>query len=587
MVPKPFLDNRCEVQSCTSSFASNDGDGGKMKQKVLGIFGRNHDDDNGYMVRKRIHEGYFVPLQGLVDHDFWHMYDEDICELELGCRAVLLQSIQSYRKISVANFRNFPADDNEVLKDPRFGEQLIVDCDDDVCIGDVYEVTGSTLKLRVTSPRKTTRGLDIKNKTLPGTKGICHFVTSTALAGWFCEVLSEGSMKEGNELVLVERTQPKWTLQELAKAIYGGEGDASSYTRCKPSWGRSMEELEELLALPYLGKCGWKQKLETIKRHKVERLQPIPYFIKPASSYNDSEIASVLGVYGRGHDEDEYMHRVQLESATFQPVHGVKNHWFWHSYGEYKWDKENHKAQRAVLVQTIQNYRKIMQASFECFPETDMDVILDPCFGEQLIIDCPEDICLGDVWAVTGSTARFRITSPRKPCNEIDNRNGAIYGPKGLRLFTMSRGLAGAFCSVECEGEVVKGSKFVLVERPYPKWSMSEISRAIFGGEGDPKALHRGVGSWGRPMKELHELLDNPYFADYEWKAELRTIIENQKKGTGRKLSARKGSRRNASSLSILGKLEFQNALIPLFFAFLVAMMSCLMILGSEQRKEN
>jgi len=394
-------------------------------------------------------------------------------------------------------------------------------------------------------------------------------------------------MHEGDELVLAERPQPKWTLPELAKAIYGGEGDASAYNRCKPSWGRSMEELEELIALPYLGYCGWKQKLETIKRHNIERLQPIPYFTKHSPSSNEGTIASVLGVYGRGDDRDEYMHRVQVESATFEPLQGIKGHSFWHMYaeGDLKM-KTVHRSQRAVLLQTIQNYRRIIQASFECFPEAEMDAMLDPCFGEQLIIDCPDDICLGDVWAVTGSTARFRVTSPRKPCNKIDNRNGAMYGPNGLRLFTLRRALAGVFCLVESEGKVKKGSKFELVERPYPQWSMVELSKAIYGGEGDSKAVMRGVGSWGRPLEELHKLIRNPYLAEYEWKDELRKIVEKLGKKEAKeenRSAQRKGSRRNTTSLISLRKFKIRSACIPLIFTFLVVMFSCLMVMGHDQ----
>lgn len=581
MVPKPYIDTEYRPpspSSFTSSYSSFDGETGK--QRVLGMYGRNHESDNGYMTRKRIQEGYFIPFQGLVGHDFWHIYDEDIKQKKFGDRAVLLQSIQNYRKVSLANFRKFPSEDKEALQDPRFGEQVIVDCDDDICLGDVYEVTGSTLKMRVTAPRKTTRELDIKNKAPAGLEGICHLVTGTALAGWFCEVLSEGSMHEGSELVLVDRPLPQWTLTELAKAIYGGEGDPSAPKRCKASWGRSIKELEELLALPYLAECGWKQKLRAIKSHNIERKQTIPYFTPDSSS----SAASVLGVYGRGEDLDEYMSRSQVPSATFSPVKGIKGHSFWHDYdeefkAEYKTMVRN---QRALLVQTIQNYRRIMESGFECFPPTDMHVILDPCFGEQLIIDCPGDICIGDVFAVTGSTARFRVTSPRKPCSEIDNKNHTVYGRKGLRLFTLSTAMAGFFCSVESEGIVEKGSKFELVERPYPKWTITEVAKAIYGGEGDEKALSRGTGSWGRPLKVLHELLENPYLGEIEFKDELRAILKKieKKNKTSRQVSSVQS---NAISLKNL-KFDFKSAWIPALLAVMVATISCLMVVGQDIR---
>jgi len=584
MVPKPFLDTETITTTIEPSSFITTNDGIKVKQRVLGLFGRTGSESSkACMARKKIQDGYFVPLQGLVGHDFWHMYDEDAAEWEMGDRAVLLQSIQSYRKISAAenNFRNFPSDDSQALLDPRFGEQVIVDCDDhDICLGDVYSVTGgdSTLKLRVTAPRKSGRELDIKNRTSPGTNGIYHLVTSNAMAGWFCEVLSEGSMTEGSELVLVERPHPKWTLRELAKVIYGGEGNGSAFTRCKPSWGRSKEALEELLEIPYLSECGWKEKLRTIKRHNVERLQPTPYFNEPSNTDTArTVVASVLGVYGRADDLDEFMARSQVPSGIFAPVQGIKGHEFYHTYNEefleMKLSQRNH---RAVLMQSIQSYRRVMEEAktnknFECFPQTEIDILLDPCFGEQIILDYPEDICLGDLIAVTGSTASFRVTSPRKPCNEVDNKNETVYGPKGLRMYTLSTALAGWFCSVETKGEVKKGSKFELVERPYPQWSMAELAKAIYGGEGDPKAIFRGVGSWGRSMEQLHELLSNPYLADYEWKDELRKILRKRE---------RKGKTMRSECQRMVSKWKSNlGMLVPMMMQVIIALLAMIVSL--------
>eukprot|EP00548_Thalassiothrix_antarctica_P007610 CAMPEP_0194151008 /NCGR_PEP_ID=MMETSP0152-20130528/46151_1 /TAXON_ID=1049557 /ORGANISM="Thalassiothrix antarctica, Strain L6-D1" /LENGTH=617 /DNA_ID=CAMNT_0038854427 /DNA_START=173 /DNA_END=2026 /DNA_ORIENTATION=- len=564
MVPKPFLLDEAEAAVATtttttidSSSSSStvvdvaDSEKESIKQTVLGLFGRtSNESSKACMARKKIKDGYFIPYQGLVGHDFWHIYDEDAAEWEMGDRAVLLQSIQNYRKISQngANFKNLPSNDSEALSDPRFGEQIIVDCgdDNDICLGDVYSCVGgddtssSVLKLRVTAPRKSGRELDIKNRTAPGRKGVYHLATSTAMAGWFCQVLSEGSLTEGSELVLVERPHPKWTLQELAKSIYGGEGDATALVRCKPSWGRSEEELKELLAIPYLSECGWKEKLRTIQRHKEERKQPIPYLVsKENNEASSSVVASVLGVYGRADALDEFMARSQVPSGIFAPIQGLKDYAFYHIYDEdfLLKQKLQERNRRAVLMQSIQNYRHIIEEAktnphFECFPRTEMDVLLDPCFGEQLILDYPSsDVCLGDLIAATdGSTARFRVTSPRKPCNEIDNRNETVYGPKGLRIYTLSTALAGWFCSVEMEGEVKKGTTFELVERPYPQWPVTEVAKAVYGGEGDPKAAARGAASWGRSTERLQELLTNPYLADYEWKDELRKVLKKEER---------------------------------------------------------
>merc|ERR1712224_1071017 len=84
-----------------SSDVCNCGSSVKVKQKVLALFGRTDEDsEDACMARKRIQDGYFVPFDGLVGHEFWHVYDEDAAEWEMGDRAVLLQSIQNYREIA-------------------------------------------------------------------------------------------------------------------------------------------------------------------------------------------------------------------------------------------------------------------------------------------------------------------------------------------------------------------------------------------------------------------------------------------------------------------------------------------------------
>ena len=541
MVPKPFFDDGLRSSTSFSSTEEDATDGGKVKQKVLGLFGQNT----------------FIPQQeGLVVHEF--MKDH----------TVLLQSIQNYRKIALAGFKDFPEDDSQVLQDPHFGEQVIVDAHDEICLGDIYEIMDSTLKIRVTAPRKMTRELDVKNKTPVGVDGICHLTCSTAMAGWLCEVLCKGTMGEGSELVLVDRPLAKWTLPELAKAIYGGEGDPKLYYRRKPSWGRSKADLAELLALPYMAESGWKDKLRKIQRQEKEKLLPTPYFDNVVEK-NDRAVASVLGVYGRAEDTDEAMPRAQVPQAFFEPVQGIKGHQFWHLD-----QVKNPLGDRAILLQSIQAYRRMQEENLGPFPDTDMAVLIDPCFGEQVILDIRGDICLGDVFGVQGSTLKLRVTSPRKPCSEVDIKNDVAYGLKGLRHFACSKALAGWFCEVLTEGSMTKGSIFELLERPNPQWTIEEIAMAVYGGEGDPGALRRGTGSWGRPIEQLHELLAIPYFSDVEWKDEMRKMEKRSNKSS-------------TSAGFVYGRkhsdfLLRQNAWIPVIFAFTIATISCLMVVASE-----
>merc|ERR1712032_1570885 len=67
-----------------------------------------------------------------------------------------------------------------------------------------------------------------------------------------------------------------------------------------------------------------------------------------------------------------------------------------------------------------------------------------------------------------------------------------------------------------------------LVERPYPELAMQKLTKAVFGEGDDPKYLLIGTASWGRSLEELHGLISNQYLAEYEWKEELKNILNEK-----------------------------------------------------------
>jgi MOSC domain-containing protein YiiM len=121
---------------------------------------------------KDVETATLIPEQGLVGSVFYHTDVEDHSSsdnkeedplLEASHRiyeerAVLLQSMEHYETLSknsnIAKYVVSPTDD--VLKDPRFGEQVIIQgCDaSQLCIGDVFQVNdgSSRLTMEVTSP---------------------------------------------------------------------------------------------------------------------------------------------------------------------------------------------------------------------------------------------------------------------------------------------------------------------------------------------------------------------------------------------------------------------------------------------------
>lgn len=519
-------------------------------QKVLGSCAHVEHHDTSCLGRCQLSASFIVPPQGLVGGSFVHTHsDETQVRSPMSDRMIVLHPIEKFSQVGLSDVANSQCTDDDIFPYPRSEEHMTVHVkDSNVCLGDVLEVAGSTLKLRVSFPRIATRG---------------------AMVGWFCAVLREGSMRDGSEITLVERPLPQWSLRELDTAIFGEDYDPSF--RRKPSWGRTLSELEELLGIPFLSQSNWGTILRKLQRQEKEKRLPIPY-LDSLDGRSDRTVASVLGLYGRGPESKDWMPRAQVPEARFVPEQGMVGHSFWHVY-----DTEGfitNKSERAVLLQSIQAYRRVQREKFRGFPNTDIDALVDPCFGEQVILDMPGDICLGDVYCVPGSTLTMRVTSPRKPCAELDQKNNTAFGTKGIRHITNSTALAGWFCEVLTEGSLTKGSFLELMERPYPQWTIEELARALYGGEGDPRTLFRGTASWGRSVEQLRELISIPYLAKCEWKDELLCILEKLEAKSAMSTSTMTNCKLN--HVHVVS--QHGNKWLSLLFIFVVATCSCIIV---------
>ena len=281
----------------------------------------------------------------------------------------------------------------------------------------------------------------------------------------------------------------------------------------------------------------------------------------------------VLGIFGQGGDWDdekeEYktppMTRYRLnttdpdgdnyESALFVPTEGLTvggdAHEFYHNDLSDDEDEDDKIGDRAILFQSIENYEKASTkeslaeyfhlADKEAMEEgnpltlTDRELLKgralkDPRFGEQVIVEgaTPADISLGDIFEIAGgkSPLKVQVTSPRKPCYELDKKNKTPMGARGIKQYAATTGLAGWFTSVLVQGERKDGMRLVRTQHPYPKWTMENLCQALYGGEGDPKALLRGKASWGRSRGELQELMDIDILCGEEWRDELKPLME-------------------------------------------------------------
>lgn len=125
-----------------------------------------------------------------------------------------------------------------------FGENFTVDrpTEEEVCVGDVWETDHVTLQ--VSQPRlpctKLARRLNAP--------GLHSRVMEAMQGGWYCRVLREGLAEAGDELRLIERLHPEWTIQRAFKVYVSGKKDPDG--------------LRELAALPQISQL-WKDTIAT------------------------------------------------------------------------------------------------------------------------------------------------------------------------------------------------------------------------------------------------------------------------------------------------------------------------------------
>lgn len=87
------------------------------------------------------------------------------------------------------------------------------------------------------------------------------------------------------------------------------------------------------------------------------------------------------------------------------------------------------------------------------------------------------EVCIGDRWRL--GTALVEVSQGRQPCWKLDHRfDGARVNAGVVR----SR-RAGWYYRVLEEGSVGAGDHLVLVERPYPEWSVLRVFGLLIAGE--------------------------------------------------------------------------------------------------------
>jgi MOSC domain-containing protein YiiM len=95
-----------------------------------------------------------------------------------------------------------------------FGENLTVSgtTEDEACLGDVWRVGSATLQ--ISEPRKPCRNISRFWKR----SDLLRRVVRSGRSGFYLRVVAEGTLQVGDEVALLERPYPEWTVARAARA---------------------------------------------------------------------------------------------------------------------------------------------------------------------------------------------------------------------------------------------------------------------------------------------------------------------------------------------------------------------------------
>jgi MOSC domain-containing protein YiiM len=98
-------------------------------------------------------------------------------------------------------------------------------------------------------------------------------------------------------------------------------------------------------------------------------------------------------------------------------------------------------------------------------------------FGENLTIGgtSEESVCIGDIFQISG--AALQVAQPREPCGNISR----YWRRRDLTARVRSSGRTGWYLRVHSEGEIAAGLPVLLLERPFPQWTVERANRILHG----------------------------------------------------------------------------------------------------------
>lgn len=157
------------------------------------------------------------------------------------CHGGFDQAVLMY---SADHYPRWEAELGHRVEPGAFGENLLVEGldEDTVCIGDLYRI--GPVRVQVTHPRTPCSTLARRHR-IPDMIAI---VRRNSRSGWYLRVLDEGALEGGQEVLLLDRLNPGWTIRRAARAMLERQRkqeEAAALARCR---GISVEWRSRLLA---------------------------------------------------------------------------------------------------------------------------------------------------------------------------------------------------------------------------------------------------------------------------------------------------------------------------------------------------
>ncbi|MCX6605075.1 MAG: MOSC domain-containing protein [Acidobacteria bacterium] len=104
-----------------------------------------------------------------------------------------------------------------------------------VCVGDTWQI-GPTVVVQVSQPRQPCW----KQAKRWGIKDLVVRILDTGRTGWYLRVLTEGAISPGDELTLLARPHPDWTIARANQVMH--------FDKTNPGLARALAALPELSA---------------------------------------------------------------------------------------------------------------------------------------------------------------------------------------------------------------------------------------------------------------------------------------------------------------------------------------------------